>query len=144
MGSPPTAPTLEAAPARRAGSPLKRAFALAEDGVVALLLTALVALPLYAFLQRALFHAPTAAAIPLAQHANLLLAFAGASLAAREKKLLRLATVEFLEKAPRLRALFAPAAWVACATTGLLAHASYELVRLEREYPTSVAGLFPL
>ncbi|HEX6883807.1 MAG TPA: TRAP transporter large permease subunit [Planctomycetota bacterium] len=123
---------------------MKRALALAEDALVGLLLAALVALPLYALVQRVVFAAPTAAAIPLTQHANLLLAFAGASLAAREKKLLRLATAEFLERSPRLRALMTPAAWVACATTGLLARASFELVRYEREFPTDVAGLFPL
>lgn len=123
---------------------MKRALVLVEDGLVGLLLLLLVALPLYALVQRAVFDAPTAAAIPLAQHANLLLAFAGASLAAREKKLLRLATAEFLERAPRLRALMTPAAWVACATTGLLARASLGLVSLEREFPTDVAGLFPL
>lgn len=126
------------------GPELKRALALVEDGLVALLLSALVALPLYALVQRVLFDAPTAAAIPLAQHANLLLAFAGASLAAREKKLLRLATVEFLARTPSLRPLLALAAWVACATTGLLARASLGLIGLEREYPTHVAGLFPL
>jgi tripartite ATP-independent transporter DctM subunit len=108
------------------------------------LLAALVVLPLWAFFQRALFGSGSAVAIPLAQHANLLLAFAGASLAAREHKLLRLATVEFLERAPRLRPWLAPAAWVACATTGLLGRASLELIGLEREFPTNVAGLFPL
>ncbi len=113
-----------------------------------------MALPSWSFFGRLLerlaalggveFHAHSAASIPLAQHANLLLAFAGALLAAREKKLLRLATVEFLERVPRLRPLLAPAAWIACATTGLLARASLELVALEREFPTKVAGLFPL
>jgi tripartite ATP-independent transporter DctM subunit len=108
------------------------------------LLITLVALPLGSFLERFVLHQASARAIPLAQHANLLLAFAGAMLAAREKKLLRLATAEFLDKAPRLRPLVAPAVWVACATTGLLAYASLDLIALEREFPTSVAGLFPL
>jgi tripartite ATP-independent transporter DctM subunit len=107
-------------------------------------LLALVALPVWSFVGRFVFDSPSAAAIPLAQHANLLLAFAGASLAAREKKLLRLATVEFLERVPRLRPLLAPAAWVACVTTGLLARASLELIAFERESPTNIAGLFPL
>jgi tripartite ATP-independent transporter DctM subunit len=128
----------------RRTSPLERALVLVEDGLVAALLVALVALPLGSFLGRTLFDSPSAAAIPLAQHANLLLAFAGASLAAREKKLLRLATVEFLARVPRLRRLLAPAAWVACATNGLLARASLELIALEREFPTDIAGLFPL
>jgi tripartite ATP-independent transporter DctM subunit len=123
--------------------PLLRALARVEDTLVGLLLLALVALPLGSFVAR-FADSPSARAIPLAQHANLLLAFAGAMLAAREKKLLRLATVEFLDRVPRLRAWFAPAGWVACATTGLLAHASFELISLEREFPTMVAGLFPL
>src|SRR5262245_221205 len=123
---------------------LTRALAFVEDGLVGLLLFALVALPLESFLARFVFDAPSARAIPLAQHANLLLAFAGAMLAARERKLLKLATVEFLERVPRLRKLMAPATWVACATTGLLLHVSLDLVSLEQEFPTIVAGLFPL
>src|SRR5262245_19689953 len=82
---------------------VKRALAWLEDGVVALLLLALVALPASAFLGRLVTGTAWSAAIPLAQHANLLLAFAGAVLAAREKRLLRLAGVEFLERSPRLR-----------------------------------------
>lgn len=123
---------------------MKRALALVEDGIVGLLLLALVALPVSSFFSRLVLDSPSAAAIPLAQHANLLLAFAGASLAAREKKLLRLATGEFLDRAPRLRPLMAVATWVACATTGLLLRASLELIALEREFPSNVAGLFPL
>jgi tripartite ATP-independent transporter DctM subunit len=123
---------------------LKRAFALAEDSLVALLLFVLVVLPMSSFFGRLCFDSASAIALPLTQHANLLLAFAGASLAAREKKLLRLATVDFFEKLPRLRPLLGPAAIVGTATTGLLARASWEIVQLEREFPTNVAGLFPL
>jgi tripartite ATP-independent transporter DctM subunit len=82
--------------------------------------------------------------LPLAQHANLLLAFAGASLAAREKKLLRLGGAELLERVPALRRLAPFATAIATATTGLLARAALELVVLEREFETRVAGLFPL
>ncbi len=102
-----------------------------------------MALPLSAFLGR-FFGTSSAAAIPLAQHANLLLAFAGASLAAREKKLLRLGGVELLERLPALRRWLPFGSVVACATTGLLARAALELVGLEREFQTHVAGLFPL
>jgi C4-dicarboxylate transporter, DctM subunit len=123
---------------------VKRALAWLEDGVVAVLLLALVALPASAFLGRLMFGSAWSAAIPLAQHANLLLAFAGAVLAAREKKLLRLAGVEFLERSPRLRPFLPLGAWIACAVTGLLANASWQLVLLEREFPTYIAGLFPL
>lgn len=103
-----------------------------------------MALPLSSFLGRLAFGGASTLAIPLAQHANLLLAFAGALLAAREKKLLRLATVEFLERAPRLKRLAPLATWVACATNGLLARASWNLVALEREFGTAIAGRFPL
>jgi tripartite ATP-independent transporter DctM subunit len=123
---------------------LKRALALVEDGLVALLLSTLVALPLGSFLGRSLFDSASAVAIPLAQHANLLLAFVGASLAARENKLLRFATVEYMERMPRLKQVLPLAAFLACGTTGMLARASYELVKLEREFPTNIAGLFPL
>lgn len=123
---------------------MKRALAWLEDGLVALLLLALVALPLCAFLGRLVLGTSSAAAIPLAQHANLLLAFAGAVLAARERKLLRLGGAELLERVPFLRRLMPLASLVACTTTALLARAALELVALEREFPTHVAGLFPL
>lgn len=123
---------------------LKRALALFEDGVVALLILAIAVLPLGAFVAREVFGSATAVAIPLAQHANLLLAFAGAVLAAREKKLLRLATVEFLEKAPRLRVVSAGASVVSSFTLGLVARATLLLIAVEREFPSEVAGLFPL
>lgn len=101
-------------------------------------------LPLFSLFGRLALGTSSAAAIPLAQHACLLLAFAGALVAAREKKLLRLGGVELLERVPKLRALVPAANAVACATTGLLARASLELVALEREFLTHVAGLFPL
>ncbi|NOT30232.1 MAG: TRAP transporter large permease subunit [Planctomycetes bacterium] len=101
-------------------------------------------LPLFSFSGRLVLGTSSAAAIPLAQHACLLLAFAGALVAAREKKLLRLGGVGLLERVPMLRALVPAANAVACATTGLLARAALELVGLEREFLTQVAGLFPL
>jgi len=125
-------------------SSLKRALAWIEDGLVALLLLALVALPVFSFLGREVFGSASALAMPLAQHANLLLAFAGASLAAREGKLLRLATAEFQERLPLARYLVPGAALIACLATGWLARAAWELVRLERDSGTTVAGWIPL
>lgn len=128
-----------------AGVPrLKRALSLVEDGAVAFLILAIAALPLGALVAREVFGSATAVAIPLAQHANLLLAFAGAVLAARERKLLRLATAEFVEKRPGLRLAAGLADAVSCFTLGLLARATMELIAIEREFPTEVAGLFPL
>lgn len=123
---------------------LKRALALLEDGVVAVLIVAIAVLPLGALVAREVFGSATAVAIPLAQHANLLLAFAGAVLAAREKKLLRLATVEFIEKIPALRVLSAGAIVVSTFTLGVVARATLPLIAIEREFPSEVAGLFPL
>ena len=123
---------------------LKRVLALLEDGLVAVLILVIAVLPLAALVMREVFGSATAVAIPLAQHANLLLAFAGAMLAAREKKLLRLATAEFIEKVPALRPLAGASVAVSCLTLGLLARATHELILIEREFPTQVAGLFPL
>jgi tripartite ATP-independent transporter DctM subunit len=123
---------------------LKRALSLVEDAVVGLLLLVIAVLPLGALVAREVFGSATAVAIPLAQHANLLLAFAGAVLAAREKKLLRLATVEFLDKLPALRVLASAAELVTGFTLGVVARSTLLLIALEREFPTEVAGLFPL
>jgi tripartite ATP-independent transporter DctM subunit len=123
---------------------LKRALERFEDAFAALLLLALAALPVSSFLLRELSGTASALAIPLTQHLNLLLAFAGAALAAREQKLLRLATAEFQERLPFARWLVPGAALCSCLVTGLLARAAFELVRLERDSGTSVGALLPL
>ena len=112
--------------------------------MVALLLVALVALPLVSFLGRTLLGSSTAVAVPLAQHLNLLLAFVGASLAAREGKLLRLATAEFQDRLPLQRWLVPLAATIGCLVTGLLARSCIELARIERDAGTTIVREIPL
>ncbi len=102
----------------------------------------MLALPAASFVERLFFGSSSALAIPLVQHLNLVLAFAGAALAAREGKLLRLATGEFRDRLPCWLALFSTLA--ASLATGLLARAAAELVRLERETETEIAGTLPL
>ncbi len=125
------------------GSDLKRTLAFLEDGLVSLLLLAIAALPVASFLGRALFDSASSLAGPLVQHLNLVLAFAGASLAAREGKLLRLATAEFQDRLPLRRWLVPLATASACLVTGLLARACIELVSLELEFGTEIQGLIP-
>ncbi len=112
--------------------------------MIAALMLAIAALPVASFLGRTLFGSGSATATPLAQHFNLLLAFAGAALAAREGKLLRLATAELELRLPLSRWLTPLANAVACLVTGVLARACWELLVIEREAGTTFAGTVPL
>ena len=109
-----------------------------------LLLLALAALPILTVVQRAVFGSSSPLAIPLVQHLNLVLCFAGAILAAREQKLLRLATGEFLEKTAWGRRVEILTGAVSCAVVGLLAGAAANLVLFEREGAMKIGDAIPV
>jgi tripartite ATP-independent transporter DctM subunit len=69
-----------------------------EDGIAALALAAMVALPLAEIIVRRLFGVGIPGSGPFVQHLTLLIGFLGAAIAARDGKLLTLATGEFLPK----------------------------------------------
>ncbi len=76
---------------------------------------------------------------PFVQHLTLWVAFLGAALAAREGKLLALATGEFLGDRPWARAARVFAAAVAATVCVLLARASWQLVAVDRAAGTPLA-----
>ena len=103
-----------------------------------------MALPFASFVAREVRGGGFAITISLVQHLTLLFAFVGALLAAREDKLLRLATRELL---PRLAGhplvtLFTTV--VSAGVCGLLARAAFEFVRGEREWGGSIGEVLPI
>lgn len=114
-----------------------------EDGLVALVLAALVALPLAEVVGRALLGGGLAGSITLVQHLTLWVTFLGAALAARGGLLLALATDRFLPEPWRTRVGLATA-WLAMAVGATLVAASVELVAVDIEYGDPVAWGIPV
>ncbi len=100
-------------------------------------------LPLAEIAVRRLFGVGVPGSQPFVQHLTLWLGFLGAALAARDGKLLALATGELLPagRARRAAAVFVGA--VGAAVAALLARASWDLVRIEREAGSVVAVGLP-
>jgi tripartite ATP-independent transporter DctM subunit len=122
----------------RIGAPLRRL----EQGVLIAALAALAALPLTEAVGRPLrgFHIPGAAAY--VQQLMLWIAFVGGLLATREGKHLTLSTAELFPDRVR-RVGHALAATVAAGTLGVLAYASVQLVRVNREDGKVLPGGLP-
>lgn len=120
-----------------------RRLRAAEEGLAALVLAAMVALPLAEIALRAALGRGVPGAQPFVQHGTLWVGFLGAALAARDGRLLALATAPFLPAGlPKLAAgLFAGAIGAAVAT--LLGLASLELIGITREAGTIVAAGVP-
>jgi tripartite ATP-independent transporter DctM subunit len=118
---------------------VRRGLRLAEEGLSALALGAMVALPLLEIALRRAAGTGLPGSGPLVQLLTLWVGFLGAALAARDRRLLALATGSLLPAGALRRgaAVLAGAAGAAVAT--LLALAAGELVAVEREAGTTVA-----
>ncbi len=81
--------------------------------------------------------------IPFVGHLTLWIGFLGAAIAAREGKLLALATATFLPEGPRRRAITIPTSILTATVSTLLARAGIELVLSEREAGTMIAAGIP-
>ena len=119
---------------RRVGAGLARL----EDIVAAVILALMVLLPVIEVLARLGLGRGIPGGIPLTQNLTLWIGFVGAVIAARENRLLQLATGHFLPErwAPVARA-FTHA--VGAAICVLLAEGSRQLVLVERDSPTDLA-----
>jgi C4-dicarboxylate transporter, DctM subunit len=113
-----------------------------EEAVPVLALAAMVLLPLGEIVARR-FGTGIPGSAPFTQHLTLWVAFLGAALAARDGKLLALATGTLLPAGPWRDAAAAFAAAVGAAVATLLARASLELVVIEREAGTIIAAGVP-
>jgi C4-dicarboxylate transporter DctM subunit len=119
-----------------------RLLAAIEDGVVALALAAMVALPLLEILIRRAFGVGLPGSGPFVQHLTLWVGFLGAAIAAREGKLLALATGAAVPKRFRRPAAVFAAAVAACMAT-ILAGGAVQLVLSERETGSIIAAGVP-
>ncbi len=133
-------PAAAAAPPWR---PLRRVLHRFENGVAALALLGMVLLPLAEIAARSLFDQAVPGAIVFTRHLTLWVGLLGAALAAREGKLLALATGELIP-AGRWRSLAQrAAAAVSAAVCGLLGWAAWQLVSVEREIGETIAAGIP-
>ncbi len=117
-------------------------LALFEDGVAAAALAAMVALPLVEIAVRRLFGVGVPGSGPFVQHLTLWVGFLGAAIAAREGKLLALATGAAVPRQARRAAAVFSAAVAACMAT-ILAYGAVQLVIAERETGTIIAAGVP-
>jgi len=114
-----------------------------EDGIAALALAAMVVLPLAEIVVRRIFGVGIPGSGPFVQHLTLWIGFLGAAIAARDGKLLSLATGTFVpEGRPRQIASAFASAVAACMST-ILAWGAVQLVRSEREVGSIIAAGVP-
>lgn len=100
----------------------------------------MVVLPLGEIALRRLFAVGIPGAIPFVQHLTLWVGFLGAALAAREGRLLALATGTFLPEGKGRRAAEVFAAAVGAGVAAILCRAAVALVVGEREFGTEIAA----
>jgi tripartite ATP-independent transporter DctM subunit len=103
-----------------------------EDSLAGVVLVAMVALPLAEMVTRRAFGVGVPGSGPVVQHLTLWIAFLGAALAARERRLLAVATAELLPSGWRRGARIAAGA-CAAAVSILLGRAALDLVLIERD-----------
>jgi tripartite ATP-independent transporter DctM subunit len=113
-----------------------------EDGIAAMALAAMVVLPLAEIVARRIFGVGVPGSGPFVQHLTLWIGFLGAAIAAREGKLLALATGTFLPERWRGATTVFASAVAACMAT-ILAMGAVELVISERETGTIIAANVP-
>jgi len=114
-----------------------------EDGIAALALAAMVALPLAEIVVRRLFGIGIPGSGPFVQHLTLWIAFLGAAIAARDGKLLSLATGTFIPDGRIRRVAVAFASAVAACMSTILAWGAVQLVLSEREVGSIIAAGVP-
>ncbi len=117
-----------------------RYFGRFEDAVASLALALIVVLLPAEILARA-FNTTVPGALPIVQHLTLWVGFLGAALAARDGKLLALATGTFIPEGPWRRAAEIFAATVAAGVSALLVRASLEFLLSEKEFGGDTVAL---
>jgi C4-dicarboxylate transporter DctM subunit len=120
-----------------------RIISALEDGIAALALAAMVVLPIAEIIVRRLFGVGIPGSGPFVQHLTLWIGFLGAAIAARETKLLSLATGAFIPEGRPRQIAFAFASAVAACISTILASGAVELVRSEREVGSIIAAGVP-
>jgi tripartite ATP-independent transporter DctM subunit len=115
----------------------------AEDLFASLALLVMVVLPLAEIVWRKALGRGIPASGPIVQHLTLWVGFLGAAIAARDGKLLALATGSFIPKGlPRRAADILAAAFGACASV-VLAWGGWQMASIEREAGTNIGADIP-
>ena len=131
----------EGAPTRKV---LRTVLERSEDGLAGVVLVAMAVLPVTEVVARRVPWAGFPASATVVQQLTLWIAFLGAALAAREGKLLSLATAELLPAGRVRRLASIVSAGIAAGVSVLLARGSFDLLLIEREAATKVAGVVPV
>lgn len=120
-----------------------RIFRIAEEWTVSLALLTMAVLPILEILGRRFLGVGVPGSGPIVQHLTLWVGFLGAALAARDGKLLALATGTFIPegRARQIAGIFSAA--VAAAVATVLAWGSIDLIRAERETGTIIGAGIP-
>ena len=120
-----------------------RTFKIVEEWTVSLALLTMAVLPILEILGRRFLGVGVPGSGPIVQHLTLWVGFLGAALAARDGKLLALATGTFIPegRARQIAGIFSAA--VAAAVATVLAWGSIDLIRAERETGTIIGAGIP-
>ncbi len=120
-----------------------RTFRIVEEWTVSLALLTMAVLPILEILGRRFLGVGVPGSGPIVQHLTLWVGFLGAALAARDGKLLALATGTFIPagRARQIAGIFSAA--VAAAVATVLAWGSIDLIRAERETGTIIGAGIP-
>ncbi len=130
--------------ATSARSPVVLALHGGEELVANLALAAMVLLPLAEIVIRPLFVGGIPGSIAFVQHLTLWVGFLGAALAAREGKLIALATATFIPAGRARESTEVFAALVGSTVSTILATAAYQLVLFDKEDGTVIAAGVPV
>ena len=122
---------------------MKRAFVLIEDAFSSLALLAMVILPLLEIVWRRAFGQGIPASGPIVQHLTLWVGFLGAAIAARDGKLLALATGTFIPQGGWRRAADILAAAFGACSALVLAYGGYQMADIERQAGTTIGAGIP-
>jgi len=137
---------IDSAPAEatKGQSPVVLALRGGEELLANLALAAMVLLPLAEIVIRPVLSGGIPGSISFVQHLTLWVGFLGAALAAREGKLIALATASFIKAGPIREATKIFAALVGSAVSVILATAAYQLLLFDKEDGTLIAAGVPV
>src|SRR5438094_6996739 len=119
---------------------VKRALVRLEDLIASFALLVMVLLPLSEIVARKAFGREIPASGPIVQHLTLWVGFLGAAIAARDGKLLALATGTFIPAGRWRRAAAILAAAFGAASAVVLAWGAWRMAMIEREAGTNIGA----
>jgi len=119
---------------------LTTVFARAEDAIASFALLVMMLLPLAEIVSRRVFSRGIPGSGPIVQHLTLWVGFLGAAIAARDGKLLALATGTFIPPGVWRRAANILAAAFGAAAAVVLAWGGWQMAMIEREAGTNIGA----